>query len=63
MRDRQTIDLFEHTPVLEAHVGGVLVCQRRGSHCWADSITVFPGESSERLTKTCRDCGEIRGRA
>ncbi len=34
-----------------AHAGG-----------WVEGETVWPGETDHRLTKTCRECGEIRGR-
>lgn len=30
---------------------------------WAPTVTVWPGESCERLTRTCVECGEVRGRA
>lgn len=29
---------------------------------WENTETIWPDESHVRLTKTCRDCGEVRGR-
>jgi hypothetical protein len=32
-------------------------------HAWKDTVTTWPGETFERLTRTCTRCGQVRGRA
>jgi hypothetical protein len=32
------------------------------AHDWQPTVTTWLGETIERLTWTCRRCGEIRGR-
>jgi hypothetical protein len=32
------------------------------AHAWVKTVTIWPGETWERLTWTCTRCGVIRGR-
>lgn len=50
----KTLSLFEDMPAPPADCAI--------AHDWTKTVTVWAGESIERLTWTCGRCGQVRGR-
>ncbi len=58
-------DLFDPPPPTPSNTPVIprleeRICPHR---IWDKTITIWPGETFERNTWTCSDCGMIRGRA